>query len=451
VYLKAAWATRLQDTIKNHYNFAIMDALAVELNEILAGTVAWRLLSDFGKRMYFPRGIIAQSSEAKKAAVKANGTIGMAFSNGRPMLLSGFKRYMPDLEPEEIVAYAPTAGSEKLRKIWQKLILQKNPSLNADRISLPVVTPGITAGISYTAELFLNAGQTILSAEPAWDNYRLILEERCGGVLRGIQFFDNDGRLDIPGIRAAILEEAKTGSVRIIFNFPNNPSGYSPNNAEAVALVDCVNEAACGGADVLVICDDAYFGLFYEDDVCGESIFSQLAGLHERVIAVKTDGPTKEDYSWGFRLAMVTLGSKGLRPEHFDALVTKLTGSIRSSVSCSNTLAQSLFLKVYGDETTNVQKDAFFYTLKERYKAVKQFTKTHTDHPRLSPLPFNSGYFMCLRCKGIDAGKLRRKLLEKHGIGTIAFGSEYLRIAFAGIEKDLIPEVFGTIYDTALE
>ncbi|MDR3356083.1 MAG: aminotransferase class I/II-fold pyridoxal phosphate-dependent enzyme [Spirochaetaceae bacterium] len=428
-----------------------MDELAVELNNILEGTAAWRLLSDFGKRMYFPRGIIAQSGEAKKAAAKANGTIGMAFSNGRPMLLPGFKRYMPEFEPEETVAYAPTAGNEKLRELWKNLMLRKNPSLNAERVSLPVVTPGITAGLSYAAELFLNAGQTIISAEPAWDNYRLIFEERCGGVVRGVQFFDGNGRLDIPGIRRAILEEAGSGSVRVILNFPNNPSGYSPINAEVNALVDCVNEAAYGGADVLVICDDAYFGFFYEDDVCRESIFSLLAGLHERVLAVKTDGPTKEDYSWGFRLAMLTFGSKGLTGEQFGALVTKLTGSIRSSVSCANTFAQSLFIKVYGDETTEARKNDFFNVLNERYEAVKRFTQAHKDHPRLSPLPFNSGYFMCLRCTGIDAGKLRRELLEKHGIGTIAFGSEYLRIAFASIEKEILPEVFTTIYETALK
>ena len=420
----------------------IMDALAVELNKILEGTAAWRLLSGFGKRIYFPRGIIAQSGEAKKAAAKANGTIGMAFSNGRPMLLPGFKRYAPDFGPEETVAYAPTAGNEKLRGLWKGMILQKNPSLNADCISLPVVTPGITAGISYTAELFLDAGQTILSADPAWDNYRLIFEERCGGILRGVNFFYGEGGLNIPGIRSAILEEAKSGGVRIIFNFPNNPSGYSPTDAEVDALVDTVNEAASGGADVLALCDDAYFGFFYENDVCKESIFSRLAGLHERVLAVKTDGPTKEDYSWGFRLAMVTLGSKGLREEHFDALVTKLTGSIRSSVSCSNTFAQSIFLKVCGDESTNAQKRAFFNVLKERYDVVKQFTGAHKNHPRLSPLPFNSGYFMCLRCKRVDADKLRRRLLEKHGIGTIAFGSEYLRVAFSSIEKELLPEVF---------
>jgi aspartate/methionine/tyrosine aminotransferase len=427
-----------------------MNDLAIELNRALDGTAAMRLLSDFGKRIYFPRGIISQSAEAKKSAAKANGTIGMACSNGRALLLPAFKRQFPELRPEESVAYAPTAGVEKLRELWKKLILQKNPSLNAAHISLPVVTPGITAGISYTAELFLNEGQTILAAEPAWDNYSLIFEERCGGILRGIQFFDDEMRFNISKIRAAIREEAAKGSVRVIFNFPNNPSGYAPSASEARALADCIGEAADGGADVLAICDDAYFGFFYEDNVFKESIFSLLAGLHDRVIAIKTDGPTKEDYSWGFRIAMLTIGSKGLRPEHFDALVTKLTGAIRSSVSCSNTPAQFLFLKAREDETTADQKAAFFQTLKERYEAVKRFTEAHRNHPRLSPLPFNSGYFMCFRCNGIDAGILRRRLLEEHGIGVVSLGGEYLRVAFSSIETELIPEVFETIYEAAL-
>ncbi|MDR2658538.1 MAG: aminotransferase class I/II-fold pyridoxal phosphate-dependent enzyme [Spirochaetaceae bacterium] len=427
-----------------------MDALAVELNEILRGSAADRLLSDFGKRIYFPRGIIAQSAEAKKLASKANGTIGLAYLNGRPMMLPAVKHFVTNIEPEEIVAYAPTAGNEKVRELWKKLLLKKNPSLNPNCISLPVVTPGITAGISLTAELFLNAGQTVLSADPAWDNYRLIFEDRCGGVLRGVSFFDDNGRLNIPKIKAAIQEEAKKGSVRIIFNFPNNPTGYSPRADEVKALAACIYEAAEGGADIMVICDDAYFGFFYEDDVCKESIFSLLANLHERVLAIKTDGPTKEDYSWGFRLALVTIGSKGLRPDQFNALVTKFMGAIRSSVSCSNTIGQSLFLKVYGDEETAAKEAVFFNILKERYKAVKAFTDTHKNHPRLTPMPFNSGYFMCLRCNGIDAGVLRRELLEKHGVGVIAFGTEYIRVAFASIEKEIIPEVFATIYDTAL-
>ena len=40
-------------------------------------------------------------------------------------------------------------------------------------------------------------------------------------------------------------------------------------------------EAADAGTNLLVLCDDAYFGLFYEVDVLPESLFARLAGRHE--------------------------------------------------------------------------------------------------------------------------------------------------------------------------
>ena len=49
-----------------------------------------------------------------------------------------------------------------------------------------------------------------------------------------------------------------------------------------------------------MLVDDAYFGLVYEDNVFKESIFARLAGLSENIMAVKLDGPTKEDYVWGW-------------------------------------------------------------------------------------------------------------------------------------------------------
>jgi hypothetical protein len=64
-------------------------------------------------------------------------------------------------------------------------------------------------------------------------------------------------------------------------------------------------------------------------------------------------------------------------------------------------------------------------------------------------MPFNSGYFMSFRC-GVDAEALRKKLLADHGIGTIALGPGILRVAFAALEEEQIPEIYGIIYETAL-
>ncbi|MDR2068953.1 MAG: aminotransferase class I/II-fold pyridoxal phosphate-dependent enzyme, partial [Spirochaetaceae bacterium] len=431
-----------------------MNPLADELNSVLDGTIAGRLLSDLGRRFYFPRGIIAQSAEAKKSAHTANGTIGMAYSKGKPLILSAITDSMPTLSAEEAVAYAPTAGVEKVRQIWKDLLIQKNPSLDRERISLPVVVPGLTAGLSCTADMFLGKDDVLLASDPCWDNYSLITEIRREAKLTGVPFFGNPGQpsfgapgrgLDLEGINRAVKNAAKTGTVRIIFNFPNNPSGYSPTIVEEENLVQIIRETAESGADVLVICDDAYFGLFYEEAVSRESLFVRFADLHEKVLAVKIDGPIKEDYVWGLRTGFLTYGSRGLHSAHYDTLVKKLMGAIRSSVSCANTPAQYLILKAMEDKRTGEEKKRYRNMMQRRYDGVKAFVQSHPDHPVLKPLPFNSGYFMSFRCVGVDAGALRQELLDRHGIGVIALGEHFLRIAFSCIDEEKISETYRII------
>jgi aspartate/methionine/tyrosine aminotransferase len=425
-----------------------MNPLADELNAALNGTIAGRLLSNLGRRFYFPKGIIAQSAEAKKSASAANGTIGMAYSQGKPLILSAIAGNMASLTPEESVAYAPTAGVEKARTVWKELLIQKNPSLDPAKISLPVVVPGLTAGLSLSADMFISKGGSIIASDPCWDNYSLIFEVRRGAELIPVPFVGTGPGLDIEAITSAVRRQAASGTVRIIFNFPNNPSGYAPTTAEEEALVSLVRETACGGSDVLVICDDAYFGLFYEDNISRESLFVRFAALHERVLAIKIDGPIKEDFVWGLRMGFLTFGSKNLNQVHYDALVKKLMGAIRSSVSCTNTSAQYLMLKAMEDPRTPGEKERYRAMLQRRYNLVKNFVNTHPNHPVLRPLPFNSGYFMSFRC-GVDAETLRQELLFRHGIGVIALGEHYVRVAFSSIDEEDIVAVYQTIYDVA--
>jgi aspartate/methionine/tyrosine aminotransferase len=425
-----------------------MNPLADELNTTLDQTAAGRLLSALGHRLYFPKGIIAQTAEAKKTA-QINATIGMACDKGRPLVLSAVAEQLPGFTPEETVAYAPTAGLETLRAAWKEALLRKNPSLKGKTFSLPAVVPGITAGISYAADLFLDEGQTILAANPCWDNYELIFAGRRNSIFKAVPLFAPGGTgLDLAALQTAVDTSAASGAVRVILNFPNNPSGYTPSRAEAAAVAAMLENAARGGADVLALCDDAYFGLFYGEETTTESLFSTLAGLHERLLAVKIDGPTKEDYVWGFRAAFVTFAAKGMEEAHYSALEKKLMGTIRSSVSCSNTLSQNLTLRAMAGARTEADRKRYYTLLRNRYLAVKRFLADNPCPPALEALPFNSGYFMSFRCTGISAETLRKKLLER-GVGTIALGDAYLRVTFAAVEESDIPAVYRAIYEAA--
>ena len=428
----------------------MLNPLAQELNECLKDTVAGELLSDEGSRMYFPKGIIAQSEEARKGASKANGTIGMTIIDGTPAILPSIQKSVPSFDARSLVAYAPTAGQKEFRTIWQKQIIDKNPLLKTKKISLPVVVPGLTAGISYIADLFIDETKPLLAPDPSWDNYALITEARRGAELHRFNFFNRE-KIDMTALDNAVKKEASAyGSVRLLFNFPQNPSGYSPTKNEVTEIRRIIREAASGGVKLLILCDDAYFGLNYEDDIEEQSLFAHIADIHENVLAVKIDGPTKEDFAWGFRCGFVTFASKNFSDDHYDTLIKKLMGVIRSSVSCSATPSQSLLMRSYSDPENEVQKTVLRKILEARNRAVRRFVNAH-ESSVIEALPFNSGYFMSFRLNGIDAETLRKKLLSEKGIGTIAIDSHTLRVAFSSIDEDKIESVYTDIYATADE
>ena len=430
---------------------ALMNELARELNRTLEGTVVERLLSSFGKRFYFPKGIVAQSAEAKKHAHRLNATIGMATEQGQPMCMPSIRRLVPELEPQEIVSYAPTGGNPELRELWRQEMIEKNPALQGRRISLPFVVAGLTHGIALLADLFADAGDTVVVPDMFWGNYRLVFEGRIQARVETFPFFGPEGGLNLAGLREALVRGAgassRPGKVILILNFPNNPTGYSPTRAEAAGIQEALDERARAGTDLLVIFDDAYFGLFYEADTYPHSLFAEASALHQNLLAVKVDGPTKENLVWGFRVGFLSFGSPGLSQEHHDALAQKLMGALRSSVSNCSQVAQSLLIRAMKSSTYAEEKQEAFAVLKERYLRSRQLLAALS--PALSPLPFNSGYFLTFLLADGGAEGLRQKLLHEHGIGTISIQDRYLRVAYSSVEVDRLEELYTTIAEAA--
>jgi len=424
-----------------------MHPLAVELNRALEGTVAGELLSDLGRRLYFPKGIVAQSAEAKKLAKRFNATVGIACRKGRPMYLDSIRTLLDKLEPEEIFPYAPTQGIEPLREFWKQELVRKNPDLAGSDFSTPLVVPGLTAGISTLADLFLGPGVPVVLPDLQWDNYPLVFETRREARVSSFPLYRGDG-FNVAGMADALRDAAREGKVALMLNFPNNPTGYSPTKAEAEAIAAAVRDVARGGARVLAITDDAYFGLFYEPETFTQSLFARFCALHENVLAAKVDGSTKEDLTWGFRTGFVTLGAKGLGAAHYEALTRKLMGAVRSSVSNSSVLAQSVVLRAVKSPGYEREKREAYETLRERYAKTKALL---AGRPRevLEPLPFNSGYFMSFRLVRGKAEELRKELLTRDGVGTIAIDERILRVAFSSVDLDDLGALFDVIYAAA--
>lgn len=417
---------------------------AQELNTIISreNPIVYELLSESGKALFFPRGgIIAQAEEAKGSEI--NATAGIALDeDGEPLVLDSISKRI-EMPKRDIFTYASSFGRRDLREKWRELIYKKNPGLKVD-ISLPVVTSGLTHALFVAGYLF--ADESVIIPEPYWGNYNLIFGNGFGANICKFQFFRGGG-FNAPGLDDSLSEE---GSKKVlVLNFPHNPTGYSPLVKEVDDIIAVIEKHASKGKKIVVICDDAYFGLAFEPGLFTGSIFSLLAGLHENVLAVKVDGATKEDYVWGFRIGFITFGTRRNSRELYTALEEKAAGAVRGSVSNCSHLSQSLLLKAFEDEDYDREKQEKYELLRKRYEQVKKVLR-ELDNTYFEPMPFNSGYFMCLKPKGIDAEQVRRVLLEKYSTGVIATGG-LIRVAFSSTPTDRIKELFENIYSACRE
>jgi aspartate/methionine/tyrosine aminotransferase len=431
--------------------------LATELNEIISrdNPNVFGMFSELAKELFFPKGILTQSAEAKQKAHRYNATIGIAKESGHAMHLPAVMACFDGLGADEVLPYAPSPGRPDLRAKWKELLLQKNPSLADKDFSLPVVTSGITHGLSIVADMFLDPGDVLLLPDMFWGNYNMIFKVRRGATVAHYPFFDKNGQgMDTEGFRQAILKHSSgdCGKIVVLLNFPHNPSGYSITEAEGEAIRDALHEAArTNNCKVVAVSDDAYFGLFYEPEVMKESLFTLLADSHENILAVKLDGATKEDYVWGLRVGFITFGVKGGSRDTYEAMEKKTGGLIRGTISNCPHSSQSILMKAMSDDNYAKQRQEKFALMSARAAKVKEVLSQDRFADAWTPYPFNSGYFMCVKLDGLDAETFRVQLLQEYGIGVIASGGSDIRIAFSCLEEADIGPLFDAMFDCAEE
>ena len=415
-----------------------MNKLALGLNRTLGPAAAF--LSDAGRRLYFPYGgILGQGAEAKACAV--NATIGMAFEeDGSPLVMKCFSKNLA-LDRKAFL-YAGSFGLPKLREQWKTMELKKNPSLKGVAFSNPVVTNALTHGIRIVAELFAGLSDELVCPDLFWDNYELVFQEAVGCKVRHFNTF-RKGAFDADAMKKALLAPGKKKI--LILNFPNNPTGYTATVADAKRIVAAVKAAAKKGKKVVVVCDDAYFGLVYEKGIHGESLFAEFATLDRNVLAVKLDGTTKEDYVWGLRVGFISFAFKGATAEQLKALEAKAAGNVRSCISNASSIGQHLAIAAFADPKYAAQKKEKYAVLKARYLEIRKILKAHPEYAEnFEAMPFNSGYFMCVKPLGVDAEKVRRHLIAKYSTGTIML-SGLIRLAFSTIPKAKLAKLFADV------
>jgi aspartate/methionine/tyrosine aminotransferase len=430
--------------------------LAQALNQSLeqASPEVFSMLSALGKRLYFPKGILAQGAEAKAKGKRFNATIGIATEREAPMYLPSMHKAISGLTIDEAYNYAPPSGRQQLRELWRDKLIAENPSMKGKSFGLPVVTSAITHGLMLVGDLFVDPGDVMIAPDQLWDNYSLTFETRLGAKIETFPLFAGKG-FNVEGFANLLKAQgAKQKKLHVMLNFPNNPTGYMPTVAEGKGIVAALHEQAKAGTKLVVMCDDAYFGLFYHlgGQSLTESLFGQLANLHPNLMPIKLDGATKELFVWGLRCGFVTfgLGSSQNDKAVLDALDAKARASIRSAISNSPMISQSLVEKALGSSAIAEERAQKLEILRERAEAVHKVASEARFSSSWDVYPFNSGYFMLIKVKGVEANKLREHLLDKHATGLICTSPTDLRVAFSCLDVTQVTPLFETIH-TAIQ
>lgn len=438
-----------------------VNPIAQALNEQLEKSApeVLGMLSEYGRRLYFPKGIISQTAEAKQKATRFNATIGIATEAGSPMILPSVASQIGDVSAQDAVTYAPPPGRPGLRAAWREKLLEENPSLAGKTFGQPIVTSAITHGLTLAGELFLDPGDVMLLPDKLWGNYRLTFEVHHGAEIQTFPFYKSSaegGGMDTDAFATRLAELAEgRDKVVVLLNFPNNPTGYMPTEAEGDALAAALEAQAEKGTKLVVLCDDAYFGLFYHLGGASmtESLFGKLTGRHPNLLAVKLDGATKELFVWGLRCGFITFGPgrADSAAEVCEALDAKTRGAIRGGISNVPQLSQTLVERTLQNPDLQKERDAKCETLRVRAERVYEVANQPKFAESWSVYPFNSGYFMLVKVNGVDAEKLRVHLLDEHQVGLIATSATDIRVAFSCLDVNDVEPLFEALHQAINE
>ena len=455
--------------------------------EIIKKTPLYNALSELGKRIYLPQGVFHWSGRAKKEA-EIMGTLGSAFgfeedfieggsSEWVPLYLEDIKNYTK-FNVSEFVPYAKISGLADLKNLWKNWIVKKScykldsekEKLNRleDFITSPVVTTGITNGIFLCCSLLLNPGDYIISPNKRWGNYDNIVEKFIGANIKSFDFLSEGENFNADGMKKAIYEISKVqDKIVLILGFPNNPTGYIPNQAELGEIIAALKEAQKKiSKPIIILVDDAYEPYVFSNEVINRSIFYALHEVKEDIIPIKLDGITKELLLYGGRIGFITIGLKPHWVKNADELATlkseldnKLSGLIRTTISNSNHFYQSLVLKLFNDIGMDglIQKRGKVISLlKERFEKINdEFRKIKNENISVDSNAGGFFIFVNLNPGMIKATDFADHLLKKYKVGVIPIEKPHdningIRIAYCSIDIKKIPEFVSRI-DQALK
>jgi len=318
--------------------------------------------------------------------------------------------------------YGPPPGLPALREaICERLLSERGVRAAPDEV---VVTPGAKPILFLAILATVGAGDEVLVPDPGFPIYESVVRFAGARVVPVPVREESGFSLDVDAAEQLVTPRTRM----LIFNSPANPTGGATTQRDLERIA-----ALAQRHDLWVIADEIYARISYEEP---HRSIAALPGMRDRVIL--SDGFSKAYAMTGWRLGY------GVVPRR---LAEPLTRLVINSNSCT-----AAFVQLAGVEAlrgTQEPVDRMVAEFRGRrdliVSALRAIPGVRCATPRGAFYAFPD-----VRALPVPAGELATRLLEEHGVATLAGtafgpgGDGHLRISYVSA-PDVLTEALDRI------
>ncbi len=198
---------------------------------------------------------------------------------------------------QPVLAYAPSPGIPEMLEAVRNYYEGIGVSLSTDDI---LITTGGSEALQMLMHCILDEGSEILTAEPFYPNYGMMID-MAGGRVVPIPTSPEEGYryADRAKIEARITDKTRA----ILVTNPGNPTGVVLTRPEMELLLDVAREHS-----LYLICDEVYREFVYDGEPL--SSFAQLPGGEDNIVVI--DSVSKRFSACGARIGALISRNKTL-------------------------------------------------------------------------------------------------------------------------------------------
>tara|TARA_B100001123_G_C15337032_1_gene1033257 strand:- start:2878 stop:4050 length:1173 start_codon:yes stop_codon:yes gene_type:complete len=306
-------------------------------------------------------------------------------------------------------SYGPTCGHPDFRDIIAEHISRtRGIDVKGSQV---VVTPGAKPVVFYAILSVVEPGDEVVYPDPGFPVYKSLIDYIGGKGVPLPLAEKNDFSFEIDELEARVNDKTKL----LFLNSPQNPTGgiLKKDDLEAIAAI-------CDKHDVLILADEIYSELIYDDDF--QSV-TQFEGAKDRTVLL--DGFSKTYSMTGWRLGY------GVFPEWMVESVELL---MVNSNSCTASFSQRA-----GIEALTGPQDSVAQMLQAFRNRRDFFIEGLNKIPGISCRVPKGAFYAFANVSDIPlhSKELEGRLLDEAGVACLAgdgfgeFGQGFLRFSYA--------------------